>query len=68
MSSATPLSYSMAGAVAATGLSRSHLERAIHAGHLKAKKSGMDADGNPAGVWVLPAAALQDYIDGLVDA
>lgn len=64
----TPLSYSMAGAAAATGLSRSTLERAIKSGDLKAKKSAVDEDGYPCGVWVIPATALEAYIDGLVDA
>lgn len=64
----TPISYSMPGAVAATGLSRSTLERAIRAGQLRAKKSNADDDGNPIGAWVIPADALRSYIDGLVDA
>lgn len=66
--SLTPLAYSLAGAVEASGLSKSTLERAIRAGRLRAKKSDVDADGNPAGVWVIPAASLQAFIDGLVDA
>lgn len=64
----TPISYSLKGAAAATGLSPSAIERAIRSGHLRAKKSSKDADGNPTGVWVIPAASLQSYIDGLVDA
>ena len=63
-----PISYSMAGAVAATGLSRSTLERAIRTGVLRAKKSDKDKDGNPVGSWVIPADALHAFIDGLVDA
>lgn len=63
-----PISYSMPGAIAATGLSRATLERAIHDGRLKAKKSSTDADGNPAGVWVIPAKELQAFIDGLAAA
>jgi hypothetical protein len=64
----TPLAYSMAGAVAASGLSRSTLERAIGAGRLRAKKSDVDADGNPCGVWVIKHDALEAFVDGLVDA
>lgn len=64
----TPISYSLPGAVAATGLSRSTLERAIREGTLRAKKSSKDADGNPKGVWVIKADALAAYVDGLVDA
>lgn len=63
-----PISYSLKGAAAATGLSASALERAIKSGHLRAKKSSTDADGNPTGVWVIPATSLQAYVDGLVDA
>lgn len=68
MATDSVLSYSLAGAVAATGLSRSTLERAIRSGRLRAKKSDTDEDGNPTGVWVIPAKSLRDYIDGLVDA
>lgn len=64
----TPLSYSLLGAVEATGLSRATLMRAIGSGRLKAKKSSEDADGNPVGSWVIKADALQAFIDGLVDA
>lgn len=63
-----PISYNLKGAVAASGLSASTLERAIKAGHLRAKKSGKDEDGNPTGVWVIAADSLKAYIDGLVDA
>lgn len=63
-----PISYSMPGAVAATGLSRATLERAIRERKLRAKKSSTDKHGEPAGVWVIPADALQEFIDGLVDA
>lgn len=64
----TPLSYSVATAVAATGLSRSHLERAIKAGQLKAKKSSLTEDGEPTGKYVILATDLQAYLSGLVDA
>jgi hypothetical protein len=63
-----PISYSLKGAAAATGLSPSTLERAIKAGRLRAKKSSEDADGNPVGTWVILASALKSYVDGLVDA
>lgn len=63
-----PISYSMAGAVEASGLSKSTLERAIKAGRLKAKKSDVDEDGNPTGVWVITRVALEAFVDGLVDA
>lgn len=62
------LSYSLPGAVKATGLSRRTLERAIASRQLKAKKSSVNADGDPVGVWVIPAEELKAYIDGLPDA
>lgn len=62
------LAYSMPGAVKATGLSRNTLMKAIGSGKLKAKKSDLDEYGNPVGVWVIPADALRDFIDGLADA
>lgn len=64
----TPISYSLPGAVAATGLSRSTLERAIREGTLRAKKSSKDKNDQPAGVWVIKADALAKFIDGLMDA
>jgi len=64
----TTLSYSVATATAATGLSRSHLERAIAAGRLKARKSSKDEDGEPTGKYVILAADLQAYLEGLVEA
>lgn len=64
----TPIAYSLATAAEATGLSRSHLERAIRTGHLRAKRTTVDADGKPAGKWVIKAEALTAYVDELVDA
>lgn len=61
-----PLSYSITAAVEATGLSKSHLDRAIRAGDLKARKSGRDEEtGEPVGKWVLLAKDLQAYLDSL---
>lgn len=68
----TALSYSIAGAIGATGLSKSHLERAIKSGELKAKKSSRvksgDNAGEPVGKYVILARDLQAYLEGLVDA
>jgi hypothetical protein len=63
-----PIAYSLKGAADATGLSTSKIKAAIGSGRLRAKKSEVDPDGNPVGVWVIPAASLQAYIDGLADA
>lgn len=68
MTAPAPISYSITGAASATGLSRSYLNRAICAGRLRAKKSGIDADGQPVGNWVITAASLSDFIEGLADA
>lgn len=73
MTTATkPLSYSIAGACAATGLSRSQLLRAIHSGELKAKKSnrvkGGDNAGEPIGKFVIRAVDLDAYLEDLPDA
>lgn len=62
------LSYTLRTAAIATGLSKTHLTAAINSGQLRAKRSGVDEDGNPTGLYVIPADALQAYIDGLVDA
>lgn len=62
------ISYSLPGAVVTTGLSRATLMRAIGSGKLKAKKSKEDADGNPVGSFVIKAAELEAFIDGLPDA
>lgn len=64
----TVIAYNMAGACAATGQSRATLDRAIRDGKLHAKKSAKDANGAPAGVWIIPADSLRAYIDGLADA
>ena len=62
------LSYSIAGAVEATGLSKAHFERVIKSGELKARKSSRDKDGEPVGKYVILARDLEAYLEGLVDA
>lgn len=62
------LSYSLAEAAAATGLSERHLRAEIKAGRLRTKKSSTDKKGEPVGRLVILVSALQDYIDGLPDA
>lgn len=63
----TPISYDLKGAQAVTGLSTSHLKRAIGEGHLKAKRSNERDDGTLAGKWVIRARDLEAYIDSLPD-
>ncbi len=62
------LAYSIATAVQATGLSKSHLDRAIRLGDLKAKKSSRDDDGQPTGKWVILAGDLESYLASLPEA
>lgn len=64
----TRLAYSLAEAAEATGLSRSHLDRAIKAGELRTKTTKLDADERPVGKRVILASALQAYLEGLADA
>lgn len=65
---ATALAYTLATAAEATGLSRKTLDRAIKAGTLRAKRTGLTADGEPAGSFVILADALQAWLDSLADA
>lgn len=58
------VSYRLNEAAAACGLSAKTLKRAIHGGQLAAKKLG---DG-PRAAYLIPAKALQDWIDSLNDA
>lgn len=62
------LAYSMTEAAAATGLSVSHLERAIKDGELRSKVTRLRADGKTAGKRIILSRDLQAYLDGLVDA
>jgi excisionase family DNA binding protein len=66
--SSARLSYSVATAAEATGLSRSHLHREIKAGRLRARRSGQTEDGEPAGKYVILAPDLEAYLAELVDA
>lgn len=64
----TRLAYSLAEAAEATGLSRSHLDRAIKAGELRTKTTKLDVDEKPVGKRVILASELQAYLEGLADA
>lgn len=63
-----PLAYSVQGAAEALGVSPSHVNRLIAKGHIKAKSTDRDADGNPTGKRLIPAESLRAYLEGLVDA
>lgn len=64
----TSLAYTLNSAASATGLSRSTIERAVKSGALRAKRTGRTEDGEPAGSYLILAADLQAWLDGLVDA
>lgn len=65
----TKLAYSIAEAVTATGLSKTHLTDAIRARHLKAHKSSVnDATGEAQGKLLIFAADLQAYLETLPEA
>lgn len=65
----TKISYNMAEAVAATGLSEKKIKRAIAAGELAAHKSGeVGDDGKARGVYVIKAKALEAWVDGMAVA
>lgn len=59
------LAFNIDEAAAACGVSRDTIKRAINKGSLKAAKSSKDKDGNPTGKYVITAANLQAWLDGL---
>ena len=59
------LSYNMAGAVEATGLSDKRLKRAIGSGELRARKTNRAENGDPVGNWVILADDLRDFLRNL---
>lgn len=63
----SPISFSLKTASEVTGLSQSHLKRAIGEGLLKAKRSTDEPDAKWS-KYVIPARELEAYIDGLADA
>lgn len=63
-----PLSYTIKTAAEATGLTGSTISRAIKSGKLRAKRSSVAADGEPTGSYVILAADLQAWLEGLAAA
>lgn len=61
----TKLAYSVKEAAEATGLSASHIDRAIRAGDLKIRRTKETPDGDVAGKRVILANDLTAYLDGL---
>lgn len=62
------LSYTLSTAATATGLSRKSIERAVKSGALRAKRSSVTEDGEPAGTYLILASDLQAWLESLVDA
>lgn len=63
-----PLSYTLKTAAEATGLTTATISRAIKGGKLQAKRSGLTDDNLPAGSYVILAADLQAWLEGLTAA
>ena len=63
-----PLSYTLKGAAAASGLSTTHLQQAVHSGQLRAKRSNRDSDGEGVGRYLILRRELEAYLEGLPDA
>lgn len=67
-SAAARLAYTIRTAADATGLSQQTIMRAIKSGALRAKRSSVTEDGEPAGSYVILAPSLEAWLEGLVDA
>lgn len=65
---AEPLAYSAKKAAEAAGVSLDTILRAIRRGDLRAKRSGQLDDGTPTGKYLIPRAALADWLEALPDA
>lgn len=64
----TPLSYTLKTAAEATGLTTATISRAIKAGKLHAKRSGLTEDNLPAGSYVILHADLMAWLESLAAA
>lgn len=59
------LAFSVKEAAQATGLSASHIDRAVRAGHLKIRRTKKSDNGEVAGNRVILAADLEAYLAAL---
>lgn len=59
------LAFSVKEAAAATGLSASHIDRAIRSGHLRIRRTKKTDDGDVAGNRLILAADLDAYLAAL---
>lgn len=62
------VALSITEASEAVGVSEETIRRAIHAGHLKAKRSSKNGHGDGTGKYLVGVKALEDWFEGLVDA
>lgn len=68
MNQSTALAYSKAEAARTAGVSEQTIARAIKAGKLRAKRSSLTEDGEPAGKVLILASALTTWLESLEDA
>lgn len=62
---ASKKAYNRKEAAAEYGVSTATIDRAIATGALRAKRTGRDADGNPAGRILIAGSDLDDWFDAL---
>lgn len=62
------LAYDKRGAAEACGVSEDTIKKAIGAGHLKAKRSATNEDGDGVGKYLILAADLTVWLESLADA
>jgi hypothetical protein len=65
VTTATKLAYSIREAAAETGLSASHIDRAVRAGELRIRRTKKTPDGGVAGKRIILAADLEAYLAAL---
>lgn len=64
----TPLAYSKTSAALSAGVSSQTIDRAIKAGKLRAKRTSVTEDGEPAGNVLILATDLATWLESLADA
>lgn len=59
------LAYSREEAAEACGVSLTTIKQAIASGRLRAKRSGRNENGDPAGKYLILASDLQAWLEGM---
>lgn len=62
------LAFTIPEAAQSAGVTDKTIRTAINAGHLRAKRQSVDKNGDPCGKYLIPAASLEAWLDGLADA